>query len=148
MGSQRAGHNLSTEQQRKSLPDRLRNAKILKREEFTQTTGIIDKLSLLQWSPSLTYLILIGLCHGDHGSKMHSKHQEIFLFVIVIVVSLSCCIVPKGLNVCSQPLTTKQMISLRLEGQKRNEENDQPKNCEPEVTTCKYHMENQQKLRT
>ena len=29
------------------------------------------------------------------------------------------------------------MISLRLEGQKRNEENDQPKNSEPEVTTCK-----------
>ena len=40
------------------------------------------------------------------------------------------------------------MISLRLEGQERNEENDQLKKCEPEVTTCKYHMENQQKLRT
>ena len=100
MGSQRAGHNLSTEQQRKSLPDRLRNPRILKREEFTQTTGIIDKCSLLQWSPSLTYLILIGLYNGDLGSKMHSK-QEIFLFVIIIVVSLSCCIVSKGLNVCS-----------------------------------------------
>lgn len=35
--------------------------------------------------------------------------------------------------------TTKQMISLRLEHQKRIEENDQFKEYEPKVITYEYH---------
>lgn len=30
--------------------------------------------SLFQWSLSFTYLILIGLGLGDHGSEVHSRH--------------------------------------------------------------------------
>lgn len=52
---------------------------------------------------------------------------------------LECCILSKVLNTCSQPLTTKQMISLRLQHQKMNEENDRLKEQEPEAVTCEYH---------
>lgn len=48
----------------------------------------------------------------------------------------------------------KKKKFLKLECQKKNEENDQLKNCEPEdatcvskiVVTCEYHTKNQQKL--
>lgn len=38
------------------------------------------------------------------------------------------------------------MISVRLELQRRNKENGLLKKCEPEVMTCEYHTEDQQKL--
>ena len=54
---------------------------------------------------------------------------------------------------------TKQMISLRLEHQKRNKENDQLKSCEPEgmacelsqwfsqnITTHEYYTQDQHRL--
>lgn len=45
-------------------------------------------------------------------------------------------------------ITTKQMISLRLGHERRNEKNDQLKECEPEIMTYEYHTEHQLKLRT
>ena len=55
------------------------------------------------------------------------------------------CILLKALNACCQLLTTKQMISLRLEHQKGNKKYDQLKNCEPEVVTCEYHRDSTKK---
>lgn len=49
----------------------------------------------------------LGIWEAGVGGALLKKitkglyKQEIFLFVIIIVVSLSCCIVSKGLNVCS-----------------------------------------------
>lgn len=63
----------------------------------------------------------------------------IIMLIVVIIISLVCFIFPKALNARFQPLTTKQMISLKLECQKRNGENKQLKNCEPEIMTCEYH---------
>ena len=62
----------------------------------------------------------------------------IILVIIIIEISLVHCIVLRSLNIYLQPLTTKQMISLRQEHQKRNKENDQ-KSCEPEDMACEYH---------
>ena len=42
--------------------------------------------------------------------------------MIIIVVSLVCCSLSKSLTAYSQLLTPKQMISLRLEYQKRSKE--------------------------
>lgn len=58
---------------------------------------------------------------------------------MIIVVSLVHCIFLKVLNACSQSLTLKQMIFLRLECQKMNEENDQLKEYEPDVMNCEYY---------
>nr|XP_044611139.1 syncytin-A-like isoform X2 [Equus asinus]XP_044611140.1 syncytin-A-like isoform X2 [Equus asinus] len=66
---------------------------------------------------------------GSWGPWLQSVLQTlgIILLIMIIVISLMCCILSKGLNACLQPLTTRKMISLRLEHQKRNKENDQPK---------------------
>ena len=66
---------------------------------------------------------------GSWGPWLQSALQTlgIILLIMIIVISLMCCILSKGLNACLQPLTTRKMISLRLEHQKRNKENDQPK---------------------
>lgn len=48
-----------------------------------------------------------------------------------------CCILSKSLNAYPQPLTTKQMISLRLVCQKKNKGNDQLKKWEIEAMTNK-----------
>ena len=55
----------------------------------------------------------------------------------------TCCVVfsQNPLNACLQLLTTKQMISLRLEHQKKNEENDQLKDYEPGTVTCECHRD-------
>lgn len=58
---------------------------------------------------------------------------EIILLIIITVVSLAHCILSKVLNACLRPLTTKQMISLRLE-HLRNKENKH----KPESMTCEY----------
>ena len=63
----------------------------------------------------------------------------IILLIIIIIISLVHRVLAKALNTCSQPLTTKQMISLRLEHQERNEENNKFKDCEPEAIICEYH---------
>lgn len=54
---------------------------------------------------------------GSWGPWLQSAHQTlgIILLIIIIVIFLVSCILSKALNVCSQPLITKQMISLRLE---------------------------------
>lgn len=70
---------------------------------------------------------------------------DIFLLIMITVVSLVCCILSKALCACSQPLTTKQMISLRLEHHTRSEENGQLKECEPNTMICEYYKEIQQK---
>ena len=46
-----------------------------------------------------------------------------YLLKTVIVISLVNCVLSKALNVCSQLLTARQMI-LRLEHNRRTEEND------------------------
>lgn len=51
------------------------------------------------------------------------------------------CILSKALNVCLQPLTTNQMFSLRLECQKKKEENDRLKKYESETMTFEYHRD-------
>lgn len=62
----------------------------------------------------------------------------IILIIIVIVISLAHYILSKALNACSLSLTRKQVISLRLEWQKRNKENGQLINCALEVVACEY----------
>ena len=78
---------------------------------------------------------------GSWRPQLQSALQTlgIILLIIILVVSLACCILSKALNACSQPLTTKRMISLRLEHQKRNKENGRLKRREPEIMTCEYH---------
>ena len=78
---------------------------------------------------------------GSWGLWLWSALQilGIMLFITIITVSLEHCILSKPLNACLQPLTTKQMIFLRLEHQKRNEENDQK--CELEVMNYEYHRD-------
>ena len=84
---------------------------------------------------------------------------EITLFLIIRIVSLVHCILSKTLNACLQLLTTKQIISLRLNCQNRNRENDQLRmwtwHCDLQIrqrdsakniVTCEYHREIQQKL--
>lgn len=44
--------------------------------------------------------------------------------ILLIIIFLVHCIFSKALNMCSQPLTIKQMTFPRLECQKRNEQND------------------------
>lgn len=60
-----------------------------------------------------------------------------------MVIFLVHCILSKTLNTFSQALNTKQMISLTLECQERNKENDRLKNWETVNTT-----ETQQKKKT
>lgn len=70
---------------------------------------------------------------------MHSKHWELSWLYIIIVVSLVCYIIYKALDSCLQPLLSRQMISLKIECQKRNKENDQLKECEPDITIFECH---------
>lgn len=65
-----------------------------------------------------------------------------------MVIFLVHCILSKTLNTFSQALNTKQVISLILECQKRNKENDRLKNWKPEVITCEYHRDSAKKNRT
>lgn len=64
---------------------------------------------------------------GSWGLWLWSALQilGIILFITIITVSLEHCILSRPLNACLQPLATKQMVFLRLEHQKKNEENDQ-----------------------
>ena len=56
--------------------------------------------------------------------------------------TLVCFIFLKVLNACLQLLTTKQMISIRLEHQKNeNEETDQFKDYEPRTMACECHRD-------
>lgn len=71
---------------------------------------------------SKIWLWLAPKCTPDSG---------IILLPVIIVIILAHCSLSKALSACSQWLTTKQMIFLSLEHQKRNEENNQLKN-EPE----------------
>ena len=66
---------------------------------------------------------------GSRGTRLWSARQtlRIILLIIIIVVPLVYCILSEALNSGLQLPVTKQMISLRLECQKRNEENDHPK---------------------
>lgn len=69
------------------------------------------------------------------------KKAGIVLLKVILVISLVHYILLNSLNACWQPRTTKQMISLRNEHQKRNKGNDQLKNCEPKVVISEYHSD-------
>lgn len=71
----------------------------------------------------LTYMMLTGLGRGDRGSQVHSRHGNYLTYnnhsnLTGVLYSL------KSFNVCSQSLITRQMDSLRLGRQRRNEDND------------------------
>ena len=87
-------------------------------------------------------------CFEYWGPWLQSALQTlgIILLIFITVISLGHYFLSKALNACLQPLTTNQMISLRPERQKRNEENEWLKKCELEVTTCEYHTEDQKKM--
>lgn len=77
---------------------------------------------------SLTYLILLGLGLGEHGSEVHSRHWEFVFLTIIIVVFL---VHFKCTFKCMFMVTNHQASNtLRLKCQKRDEENDQLKKCE------------------
>lgn len=80
---------------------------------------------------------------GSWGLWLQSAFQtlDIILFVFIIIISLVHCIFSKALNACSQPLLTKQMVYLRLDSQKGNEENDCLKESEPEDVACACHRD-------
>lgn len=86
---------------------------------------------------------------GFWGPWLRSACQMlgIILYVKVIVISLAHCTLSKALSVCLQPLTTKQIISLRLAHQKKNEKNDWFQNCEPEAVACDYRRDSEKKSR-
>ena len=86
---------------------------------------------------SLTYymlLIVLGLWSAPQTLGM-------ILHITITAVSLVCSMLSNTLSACLQSLIIKQMISLRLEHQRRNEANDQLKNCESEVMTCKQNSQ-------
>lgn len=82
------------------------------------------------------------------GPWLQSALQALgtILLAIITVTSLASCILSEALKACSQPLTTKQMSSLRLECQKRTEANNQAKTGEPEAMTRENHPKDQQEL--
>ena len=67
------------------------------------------------------------------------------MFLIIMVLSLVHNVLLKALNAGSLPLASKEMIPLRVECQKRNEENDQCKECKTNIVTRKFHKEIQQR---
>lgn len=84
------------------------------------------------------------------GRWLQSAFQPlgIIQLTVITVIFLVHCILSKTLNTFSQALNTKQMISLTLECQERNKENDRLKNWEPGVITCEYHRDSAKKNRT
>ena len=89
---------------------------------------------LLQWVSSLIYLILINLGLWT---------LWIILLIRIIIISPMGCIFSKALNASPQPLTTKQMISVRLKEKRKfselfseKKENNELKDYEPEAMTC------------
>ena len=82
-------------------------------------------------------------CFGSWEPWLWSASQTlgIILLITIMAVSLVCSMLSNTLSACLQPLIIKQMISLRLEHQRRNEVNDQLKNCESEVMTCKQNSQ-------
>lgn len=84
---------------------------------------------------------------GSWGSWLWSAPQTlgIILLAIIVIIFVVRCILSRALKACLQPLSTEQMISLRLERQKKNERKTD-REREPDVIPCEHHTEGQQKL--
>ena len=63
-----------------------------------------------------------------------SPYPNIALLLIIIIVSVICCVLSKFLNTRGQPLSSRQMVSLQLEGQKRKEEHNQLQEYTPDIS--------------
>lgn len=98
----------------------------------------------LQWGLSLTFFDSDWFGYWEAWLQCTLQTWGIMFLVITIAVSLIHCI-SQNPNANSQLLITKKITSLRLECQKKSEENDQLKECEPYVMTYEYHTDSKKK---
>ena len=111
-------------------------------EVETQLHGIHKQTDWLKELPpsSGSFLDLFDCSwFGSWGPWLRGALQTSVIILLLMIVSLICCVLSKALNVYGHPLTNYG--SLQLERQRRTEECNPIQEHEADIVSCEYYTE-------